>query len=526
MANIPGKPKFYHVAAGSLLARYIRFVARTSWQTREMTESFEDHEGNHPCIIGMWHGQFMLLPLIKMSDVPVDVMLARHGDAEAAGPDAQAFRHAADPRRRRRLPRQGPRRHPRLPRRRAVAARWPHGGHDGRRAGRRGAACGTWHRHGGAPVGAADPAGRHRHLALPLLQHLEPDDAQPALLGDGLCRRSARHRAARCRSRAARGLPAGGRGRAQHRNRSRLSAAPAPTRCAPPRIPPPATSAPSPACASRPTACSPAWPVPWRRPCCACASGTARKIPCAGPSGSGRRAPQRPAGRLAWFHAASVGETNAILPLMAALAEERPLALLPAHHRHRHLGHAGRRTPHAASRAPVCAARRARVRAQLPRPLAPRPRRVHRVGDLAQPDPGKLGARHPAGAGQRAHDQALLPPLAPQSERGAPAVQPLRAGAGAEREPRPPLQDAGRRLRHPDRQPQGRRAGPAGQPGRAGAPAPDVRRPLAADRRQHARRRGPDHRRRPQRAAPQPAQTCAPSSPRAIPSAAAPSRRC
>jgi 3-deoxy-D-manno-octulosonic-acid transferase len=32
----------------------------------------------------------------------------------------------------------------------------------------------------------------------------------------------------------------------------------------------------------------------------------------------------RPAGFLVWFHAASVGETNAILPLMAALAEERP----------------------------------------------------------------------------------------------------------------------------------------------------------------------------------------------------------
>ena len=32
----------------------------------------------------------------------------------------------------------------------------------------------------------------------------------------------------------------------------------------------------------------------------------------------------RPAGRLAWFHAASVGETNAILPLMSALAEARP----------------------------------------------------------------------------------------------------------------------------------------------------------------------------------------------------------
>src|SRR6185295_6536541 len=38
---------------------------------------------------------------------------------------------------------------------------------------------------------------------------------------------------------------------------------------------------------------------------------------------------ERPRGRLAWFHAASVGETNAVLPLMAALAEARPgLSLL------------------------------------------------------------------------------------------------------------------------------------------------------------------------------------------------------
>jgi 3-deoxy-D-manno-octulosonic-acid transferase len=33
---------------------------------------------------------------------------------------------------------------------------------------------------------------------------------------------------------------------------------------------------------------------------------------------------KRPPGRLAWFHAASVGETNAVLPLIAALAQERP----------------------------------------------------------------------------------------------------------------------------------------------------------------------------------------------------------
>jgi 3-deoxy-D-manno-octulosonic-acid transferase len=38
----------------------------------------------------------------------------------------------------------------------------------------------------------------------------------------------------------------------------------------------------------------------------------------------GRPSVPRPAGPLAWFHAASVGETNAVLPLMAALSDERP----------------------------------------------------------------------------------------------------------------------------------------------------------------------------------------------------------
>ena len=233
MANIPGKPKFYHVAAGSLLARYIRFVARTAWQTREMTESFEDHEGNHPCIIGMWHGQFMLLPLIRMSDVAVDVMLARHGDAEALGQTlkhfdmqlirgagagsrakdrggAHAFRAAVQ------SLRDG----------RTVAMTADVPGGEARRAG---LGIVMVARQSGRPILPVAIA-TSRYISL---QHLEPHDGQPALLGDGLCRRSARHRAARCRSRAARGLSAGGRGRRSTRQPISPTAAPAPTRRAP-----------------------------------------------------------------------------------------------------------------------------------------------------------------------------------------------------------------------------------------------------------------------------------------------------
>lgn len=85
VANTQHKPKLFHAAIGSLLARYVRFVGRTSRQTESMTERFDRHSHNHPCIVTMWHGQFMLLPLIKKPDFEADVMLARHSDAELMG---------------------------------------------------------------------------------------------------------------------------------------------------------------------------------------------------------------------------------------------------------------------------------------------------------------------------------------------------------------------------------------------------------------------------------------------------------
>jgi lysophospholipid acyltransferase (LPLAT)-like uncharacterized protein len=77
---------------GSLLARYVRFVHRTAWQTEAMTEQVDAQLEQLPCIIGMWHGQFMLMPLIKPPGprYPIDVMLARHRDA---GVLAEALKH-------------------------------------------------------------------------------------------------------------------------------------------------------------------------------------------------------------------------------------------------------------------------------------------------------------------------------------------------------------------------------------------------------------------------------------------------
>jgi len=75
------------VAFGSALAAtYIRLVYNTSEVRRDPPDTDAKLFSEHPQIFAMWHGQFMMLPKIK-PDRPADVacMVARHGDAELMG---------------------------------------------------------------------------------------------------------------------------------------------------------------------------------------------------------------------------------------------------------------------------------------------------------------------------------------------------------------------------------------------------------------------------------------------------------
>jgi 3-deoxy-D-manno-octulosonic-acid transferase len=91
MTNAAHKPRLIHAAVGSLLARYIRFVHSSSRQQEEVSERFEAQCHHHPCVVTMWHGQFMLLPLIKRPGFEADIMLARHRDAEVLGAMLRQF---------------------------------------------------------------------------------------------------------------------------------------------------------------------------------------------------------------------------------------------------------------------------------------------------------------------------------------------------------------------------------------------------------------------------------------------------
>lgn len=71
--------------AGALAASYIRLVARTGRIIREPADQKEQLEDLKPFIAAMWHGQFLLIPGICPKGLTMKCMVARHGDAELIG---------------------------------------------------------------------------------------------------------------------------------------------------------------------------------------------------------------------------------------------------------------------------------------------------------------------------------------------------------------------------------------------------------------------------------------------------------
>lgn len=77
--------------AGRLAAHYIRFVVSSSKIVREPDDPHTLLRAEHPYILAMWHGQFMLLAPFSPPGLPIANMVARHGDAEIIGEALKAF---------------------------------------------------------------------------------------------------------------------------------------------------------------------------------------------------------------------------------------------------------------------------------------------------------------------------------------------------------------------------------------------------------------------------------------------------
>lgn len=85
MASASVKRHKIQAAAGRMIARLIQRVERSSKKVFDPTDLTERLYGDHPAIIAFWHGQFMLVSTLNTHHVPVKAMVARHGDADLIG---------------------------------------------------------------------------------------------------------------------------------------------------------------------------------------------------------------------------------------------------------------------------------------------------------------------------------------------------------------------------------------------------------------------------------------------------------
>lgn len=76
----------------AIASSYVRLIYATSTVKREPADTDAKLFDQHPQILAMWHGQFMLLPNLK-PDRPAEVkaMVSRHGDAEIIGAVLRRF---------------------------------------------------------------------------------------------------------------------------------------------------------------------------------------------------------------------------------------------------------------------------------------------------------------------------------------------------------------------------------------------------------------------------------------------------
>jgi 3-deoxy-D-manno-octulosonic-acid transferase len=80
MADPPEQKSGLNVLAARALLRYMRLVQSTSRITLEPADAYERMLAHHPFILAIWHGQFLMMPLLHTGAFGVSAMELSHGD--------------------------------------------------------------------------------------------------------------------------------------------------------------------------------------------------------------------------------------------------------------------------------------------------------------------------------------------------------------------------------------------------------------------------------------------------------------
>ena len=82
MALSPRQKKQLARVTGRQLARFTRFVLKTSKVVMEPANGQSLVLEDYPPIVAVWHGQFMMVAALQPEGFEADAIVARHGDAE------------------------------------------------------------------------------------------------------------------------------------------------------------------------------------------------------------------------------------------------------------------------------------------------------------------------------------------------------------------------------------------------------------------------------------------------------------
>ncbi len=76
---------------GLIVARLIRHVADSSKFVSDPPDLKDRLRDIHPCIVACWHGQFMMVAALRPENVKIAAIVARHGDAEIISETLEAL---------------------------------------------------------------------------------------------------------------------------------------------------------------------------------------------------------------------------------------------------------------------------------------------------------------------------------------------------------------------------------------------------------------------------------------------------
>jgi 3-deoxy-D-manno-octulosonic-acid transferase len=85
MARLPIDKAWLNSVGSRALIRYVKLVRRTARVTIDPPDGYASVLADQPVILALWHGQTLMVPVLKPAELKVRIIVAEHGDGDLIG---------------------------------------------------------------------------------------------------------------------------------------------------------------------------------------------------------------------------------------------------------------------------------------------------------------------------------------------------------------------------------------------------------------------------------------------------------